>query len=422
MAEGLAPWDRLLRGEPAGEVARLVRRALETAEPPPPWVPPRPTLGEVEEALDAIARAAPELEARAEASRGEASSAAEEIERRAEARRSAGGERAAASWPLVGALRETAGAVASQDAEGSLRLAATAAELAGELDRDTEGGTGDRRLDADLAALAHAQHANSLRVASDLQASAAAFDRAFAAADRGSGDPLVAARLTDLLASLRSDQSSFEEAVTLAGRAARLYRRLGDRHGYGRARLKEATFHAYRGRLDRAVRTLTDALAHADPAAEPRLAFAAQHNLASYLDRLGRPGEALAALAEAEALCRDRIDRIRVAWLEGRVRAHLGERETGERLLREAREAFVELGIGYDTALVSMELAQLYTEQGRTAALERLAAEMVPLFATRDLREETRAALVLYCRAVAERTASLEMVEDLLTRLERSRA
>ena len=52
----------------------------------------------------------------------------------------------------------------------------------------------------------------------------------------------------------------------------------------------------------------------------------------------------------------------------------------------------------------------LYTKQGRTADLKQLAAEMVPIFASRQIHREALAALAFFKQAVEAEKASLEVV------------
>jgi tetratricopeptide (TPR) repeat protein len=321
-----------------------------------------------------------------------------------------------ATWALAELLSERSLAAGPEDPErsrGLARLAVAAAER-------VPAGAESEALRADLLGLAWAQLGNAERVASDLRAAEAAF----AAADRhlaaGTGDPLPRARLLSLLASLRSDQSRFDDAVELAHRAARLYRRAGDLHGHGRTLIKLATFHAYREELDTACRRLDEALGHLDPAREPRLLFAARHNRASYLERAGRLDEAAAELEAAKALARAALDRLRLAWLAGRLAVHRGDAAAGEGILLAARQAFAAQSLGYETAQVSLELAALYAEQGRAADQRRIAREMVPLFVARDVHPEARAALALFCDAARAEAASAALAREVADYLERA--
>lgn len=324
---------------------------------------------------------------------------------------------AGSPWDDVKTLRDDSFAALFEDPRRAVALARRAVTAAEAI----EDGPETAPLRADLRALAHGQLGNALRVSSDLRGAEAALDRAFDEADAGTGDLLVRARLLSLAASLRSDQSRFAEAVDLAGRAARLYRRLDDDHGRGRTLLKQATFHAYRGDLEAACVRLANALEGIDAKAEPRLALTAHHNLASYLDRLGRSDEALAELTAAEELCTAPLDRLRQRWLRGRIDLHRGDGAAAEAALWEVRSGFLELGIGYDAALVSLELAALFAEQGRNAELHRLADEMVPVFAARDVHREAEAALRLCCEAARAETVEVELVQRVAAYLEKAR-
>ena len=91
-----------------------------------------------------------------------------------------------------------------------------------------------------------------------------------------------------------------------------------------------------------------------------------------------------------------------------------------EALFLAARDGFLAEGIPYETALVSLDLALLYAGQGRTAELKRLAAGMVPIFASRQIHREALAALVFFRRAVEAERASVEMVAEVAQYLRRA--
>lgn len=74
-----------------------------------------------------------------------------------------------------------------------------------------------------------------------------------------------------------------------------------------------------------------------------------------------------------------------------------------------ARDGFLAEGIPYDTALVALELALLYAEQGRSAELKRLAAELVPVFASGQIHREALAALAFFRQAVEAERAEVEV-------------
>jgi tetratricopeptide (TPR) repeat protein len=112
---------------------------------------------------------------------------------------------------------------------------------------------------------------------------------------------------------------------------------------------------------------------------------------------------------------------IRLRWVEGKIANDLERFEEAEPALREARDAFVERGIGFDAALVSLDLAALYARQGRTEEVKRLATEMVPIFESRDVHEEALAALLLFKEAAEAERVTLGLLDQIAAYLKRAR-
>ena len=86
-----------------------------------------------------------------------------------------------------------------------------------------------------------------------------------------------------------------------------------------------------------------------------------------------------------------------------------------------ARAGFQEQGAIYEFALVCLELAGLYAEQGRTAEMKQLAEEMVPIFSSRQIHREALAALALWCQAVKTETAGAELAAQVASAIRRGR-
>jgi tetratricopeptide (TPR) repeat protein len=187
---------------------------------------------------------------------------------------------------------------------------------------------------------------------------------------------------------------------------------VGDRPGVARALIKQAMTIGYAGQPERAIELDRRALAMIDEASQPRLAMSATTNLVQDLQAAGRLDEALALVPEARRLelaHGSGTDLRRLRWTEGVLARDTGDLETAERLLLEVREELVEDGNAYDAALVSLELAVLYAEEGRAADTRRLAEEMLPIFQSHDIGREAMASLMLFQQAaLAERlTAGL---------------
>ena len=82
---------------------------------------------------------------------------------------------------------------------------------------------------------------------------------------------------------------------------------------------------------------------------------------------------------------------------------------------------FVAQGIGYDAAMVSLDLAVLYLRQGRTDEVRRLAEEMLPIFQAQDVHREAFAALVLFQEAARHDQMTLDRAIEILTYLREAR-
>jgi hypothetical protein len=160
---------------------------------------------------------------------------------------------------------------------------------------------------------------------------------------------------------------------------------------------------------------LRQARRFANPAREPRLALAVEENLALALHGAGRTAEALELMPRVReaAAVGTHLDWLRIIWLEGMIALEVGQFMEAERCLLEARDGFSAEGIGYDAALVCLDLATLYLRQGRTAETRRLATEMLPIFRSRDIHREALAALVLFRQALELEQVTASMIAEL---------
>lgn len=280
------------------------------------------------------------------------------------------------------------------------------------------------RIVEDARAHAWAYLGNAYRIASDLRRAEDALRTAREHHRRGDEDAFTEAQILSFTASLRNSQGRYEEAATLLDRAIQIYRAGKDRHQEGKNLILKGMTFGYDRRFKEAVRLIRRGLSRIDAVEEPWLQVSARHNLIWYLNESGSHLEALETLEQARRLYLE-VGRpthlIRLRWVEGKIAADLGRPEEAEVALRDARDAFVERGIGFDAALVSLDLAALYAGQGRTAEVKRLAEEMVPIFESRDVHQEALAALLLFKEAAEAERVTLGLVERLASYLERAR-
>jgi len=276
----------------------------------------------------------------------------------------------------------------------------------------------------DLKAEAWSYIANCRRIRSDLRSVSEAFDIAEDFRAKGTGDPYEEAEILHLKASFYRDQRQFPEALGAIDRAVEIYREANDRHAEGRALITKATVLRSAGAVEDAIPALERAASQVDPTHEPRLLLSIKSNLALFLSEAGRPMEAKHVLPDARKLAMEvggGLDRLRLLWVEGLVSRHLGQTGLAEAALRRAMGGFSEVELGYDSALIALDLASLYLETGRISEARDLAAEMVPIFAAKDVHREAVAALAIVQRAMDQGIATLAVVQEVAAFLRRAR-
>jgi len=275
----------------------------------------------------------------------------------------------------------------------------------------------------DLRARAWGYIGNARRVRSNLLDAEEAFTRAHQHLEKGTQDPLERAILLDLEASLRRDLRQFEEALNLLKRAVAIFLQGSQQHRAGRSLLKIDDVYHHMGTPEKGIPLLYQALEYIDPEEEPRLLLCARHNLIDDLAASGRYLEAQGLYRATRPLYRsfpDAWTQNRRKWVKGKIARGLGQADQAESLFLAARDGFVEEGVPYDTALVSLELATLYADQGRRSDLRRLAEGMVPIFSSLNIHREALAALACLKQAAEADRVTAELVSSVAAYLRRA--
>lgn len=276
----------------------------------------------------------------------------------------------------------------------------------------------------DLKARAWAFIGNARRVTFDLTGAEEAFERSLVHLRQGTREPWELAVWLDLKASLFRAQRRFDEAKRLLNRALVLFLAVGDRHRAGRILVSMDNVLHRAGHPENGIPLLYQALKLIDSTQEPDLLLIAQHNLLDDLAEVGRLMEAQRLLAKIRTLYRDSDLpglRNRRLWVEAKIALGLGQPRRAEELLIEARAGFLEQSTPYEGALVSLELAGLFAEQGRITELKQLAQEMTPIFSSRHIHREALAALTFWQQAVEAETASAELASRVATVIKQGR-
>lgn len=276
-----------------------------------------------------------------------------------------------------------------------------------------------------LLALTTAYRANALRAGSDLQGAHAQFKETRAIVQHYFvTDPEMLGRIDELEGSLRKDQRHFDQSEELFTRAVTLYRMAGRPVEIARVRIKLGDLYYAQYRLWPAIEATASALRDLDPELHPRLHLMARYNLTLQLAEADRTEEA-AALLEGDLGLYDQFPepwtQLRLLCVRAKIADARGDLDTAAQLYAEARDGFIRQGIGYDVAIVSLELAMVYLKQGRTAEVRQLAEEMHPLFEAEGVHREATAALLLFQNAVREDSATVELVRNVTDYLKRAR-
>jgi tetratricopeptide (TPR) repeat protein len=333
----------------------------------------------------------------------------------------AGDLRRARGLVRVEMLLQASWALRFSDAREMVRIAELALFAAERLQPAHYG----RAAIADVRGRAWAELANAHRVADDLDLAEKAMALAVAWQRRGSGDPWLVARIADLMASLCSDQRRFAEAEELLEKVHRFYRQVGDRHHAGRTLVKRGVIASHGNDPRGTLALLVEGLDLLDVHRDPKLVAHAVLAILLGLVNHGRCRQARIYLWRCRALFeRDGGPRfqLRVRWLAGRIHAGLGELDRAERELQAAREGFEAAGSPYNAALVSLDLAAAWLQQGKARQVRQLVEEMIAAFRALRIAREAVAALLLLREACDRDEATLDRVRTvamLLTELER---
>jgi len=275
--------------------------------------------------------------------------------------------------------------------------------LAGELDEERYG----PRIVADVRARVLAHRANVHRTFGRLREARGLLARARETLAEGSLDPLAEAELEYFEGTLLFAERRVPAAIARLRKARATFEEFSDAYHVGLCLNAEGALQEAAGDATAAVEAAQAAIERVDPALHPRLAGAARLNLIWNLMSADRTEEALARLDEFRpffATFADGPTRNRLGWRHARLAALRGDERTAERLFREVADEFLELGLPYEAAGVSLELALLLHDQGRFAEVREIATVDLSTFGALGVEPEAIAAWVVF-RSSAEAEA-----------------
>lgn len=211
---------------------------------------------------------------------------------------------------------------------------------------------------------------------------------------------------------LRMEQGRLDQAFHLINRAIEIYRLEGDlfdRDALGCSLAARGHFHRLAGQKGEALIDYSAAVGLIDHRTDPVGYYGTLHNLSVLLVLEGTPHQVGTVLQQLSAAYRRFIGysqrhlaKYKLRWLQGLGQARFGATRRAEVNYEIAREGFIELNAPLEVALVSLDLAGVYFDDGRWEELQEMATTTFQICKGLAATREMLAALALWGRAVQE--------------------
>lgn len=295
------------------------------------------------------------------------------------------------------ALLERSHELRYDDPEQMVDLARLALVVAEKLDPARHGA----RIVADLCCRAAIELANAFRVADQLDEARRMLAEAAQWLHQGTGNGHLEVRWYDVQASLLADSRHFDAACEALDVVYTAQLQNGDSHLAGRALIKKGLFLNYKGNTEGAIPITRQGLSMIDGERDPTLLSSGVHNLARCYMDLGqfRSARALLWVNRRRYKALGRVNELKLLWLQAQIDLGLGNRESAKEGFRAVKDGFAEAGLRFKEALVALELALVYAEEGRVADARSLGMEAAEVFLSLGIERETLSAVLLLRKA-----------------------
>lgn len=262
---------------------------------------------------------------------------------------------------------------------------------------------------------------NSHRLLSDFDAAHEAFCEASKNLTHAYPDPELAGMLVGFEGTLYRDQRLFGQAISKLEAALTHYERLPPNPLQLETEITLALVYEWSGRFQECIRSLKALLErHPQSAFPPGSLLASMQNLALCYAYIGRPEKAwplyhkVRRLAEEEG---NRLDLIKVDWLEAEIYKSQGDRTLAAAGFREVTAKLMAAGIPVDAATATLSQAEMYLELGDTKAAAELAEDLVPIFQSKGIHREATMAGLIVVEDLRREAATVAQVQELTRQL-----
>ncbi|MEM8959908.1 MAG: helix-turn-helix domain-containing protein [Acidobacteriota bacterium] len=310
--------------------------------------------------------------------------------------------------------------IGRQDRQEGLRLAELALESLETIDPEAV----DAEDRANLDARAWAWLGNARRIVLDFTGAEEALSEAERRLSVRRPDVIVQADIFKIKAALRWFQRRLHEAMALINEAIVLYRRADKSHLLGQAMVVRALLLLLQDKPDESLPVLARAMELIDRESEPWAFLSAHQVLIAAYTFAGRYEDAESSLLDGHSMAREVDNRdaeLRLRWLEGLVAREKGSLDRAEDHLKPVVEELTAAEQTYDAALASLDLALVYSAQGRDNEVIALAGEMIPVFGALRVHREGMAALNLIQAAIKNRQITIASLWEARRLVDRSR-
>ncbi len=148
---------------------------------------------------------------------------------------------------------------------------------------------------------------------------------------------------------------------------------------------------------------------------EPDLLRAALLNVAlCYAEmRLSQQAHALVPILEKHfAACTDEVNLLRFDWLRGVIERDIGLLMSAEQRLSWARTGFMNKELPFESALISLDLAEVYVQQQRLPDAIRTVGEAIPILEGLGVARDLLGALLKLRELAGQRQAAVAVLRE----------